>query len=309
MRVHRNRHDRAFVVVPNAAARHDRLSLAAVGLLVRLLSLPDGTPATIERIAEQVEEGKTAVAKAFKALEAAGYLRRQRTQDPETGLWSTQSHVSDLPMGHIPAVGEPEHRNVGDLPGGGKDQGKNLLPAAAPEPDAPKEQEEASTAEDQAAPADAETGQAASLLARLGEHDRRLALGTADVLRLAPLAAEWLVDGHTPAKVRAVLTARLPEQVDAPAALLSYRLTHHRPAKPAPKAAPVDTRARCQQCDAPFPAGVVHSLCKTCALEAGRDEAGPDVAAGLLATIRQRRASNTFAKGARPGARFLPAAA
>ncbi|MFD7738044.1 hypothetical protein [Kitasatospora sp. NPDC059800] len=310
MRVHRNRHDRAFTIVPNAAARHDRLSLAAVGLLVRLLSLPDGTPVSIERITEQVDEGRTAVSRAFRQLEAAGYLRRQRTQDPETGLWSTQSHVSDLPMTHNPAVGEPGPRSVGDLPGGEKHQGKNLLPAVEPEPEAPEKPEEASTTDDQAAPAAAETGRAASLLARLGEHDRRLTLGTADVLRLAPLAAEWLVDGHTPTKVLSVLTTRLPEQVDAPAALISYRLTHHRPAKPAPKAAPApDTRARCQQCDVPFPAGVVHSLCKTCALEIGREKAGPDDAAGLLATIRQRRATGRFAKGARPGSRFLPTAA
>ncbi|MFJ1932633.1 hypothetical protein ACIOGZ_08135 [Kitasatospora sp. NPDC088160] len=308
MRVHRNRHDRAFVVVPNAAVRHAGLSLAAVGLLVRLLSLPDGTPVSIERITDQVHEGRTAVSRAFRQLEAAGYLRRQRTQDPETGLWSTQSHISDLPMNHNPAVGSPGPRGVGDLPEGGKHQGKNLLPAVEPEPEAPEKPEEASTTEDQLTPAAAETGRAASLLARLGERDRRLTLGTADVLRLAPLAAEWLLDGHSPAKLLAVLTTRLPEQVDAPAALLSYRLTHHRPAKPEPQAVPAaDTRARCQQCDAPFPAGVVHSLCKTCELETGREKAGPDDAAGLLATIRQRRASGTFAKGAR--SRFLSAAA
>ncbi|MFE2104320.1 hypothetical protein ACFXAF_00340 [Kitasatospora sp. NPDC059463] len=311
MRVHRNRHEHSYVIVPNAAARHDRLSLAAVGLLVRLLSLPDGAAVTIEKIAEQVAEGKTAVSRAFRELEAAGYLRRQRTQDPETGLWSTQTHVSDIPMDRIPAVGAPEVRAVGDLPEGGKDQVKNLLPAAVASdaPDTTKEpEEETDAAEDQGDPVAAETGRAAALLARLGEHDQRLALGTADILRLAPLAAGWLLDGHAPAKVISVLTARLPEQVDAPAALLSYRLTHHRPTAPAPKAAPApDTRARCTGCDAPFPAGIVHSLCKTCELEADRKETGPSDAAGLLATIRQRRASGALAKGAR--SRFLPAAA
>jgi len=312
MRVHRNRHDRAFVVVPNTAARHDQLSLVAVGLLVRLLSLPDGAQATIEKITEQVEEGKTAVSKAFRQLESAGYLRRQRTQDPETGLWSTQSHVSDLPMDRIPAVGGPAGRTVGDLPEGGKNQGKNLLPAAE-EPHAGDGREEESEADDeqaQAAPADAETGRAASVLAKLGEHDRRLALGTADTLRLAPLAAEWLADGHSPAKVLSVLTTRLPSQIDAPAALVSYRLANHRPAKPAPKTAPApDTRARCQQCSAPFPAGVVHGLCKTCATEARRDEttSSREDAADLLAAIRQRRASGAFAKGAK--SRFMLAAA
>ncbi|WP_146104712.1 winged helix DNA-binding protein [Streptomyces cinnamoneus] len=321
MRVHRNRHDRAFVVVPNAAARHDRLSLAAVGLLVRLLSLPDGTAVTIEKITEQVDEGKTAVAKAFKALEEAGYLRRQRSQDRDTGRWYTQTHVSDIPMTHIPAVGEPEVRSVGDLPKGEKHQVKNLLPKPSPKsdgqrPDAAGTEEEEIKSQDeqaQAAPADAETGRAAAVLAKLGDNDRRLGLGTADVLRLAPLAAEWLAEGHSQAKLLAVLTARLPERIDSPAALVAYRLKTHRPAHPAPstpKPAPApDTRARCQQCDAPFPAGVIHSLCKTCTAEARRDQAatvGGD-AAGLLSAIRQRRESGAFAKGAK--SRFIPAAA
>ncbi|MFE3578145.1 winged helix DNA-binding protein [Streptomyces vinaceus] len=318
MRVHRNRHDRAFVVVPNAAARHDRLSLAAVGLLVRLLSLPDGTAVTIEKITEQVDEGKTAVAKAFKALEEAGYLRRQRSQDRETGRWYTQTHVSDIPMTHIPAVGEPEVRSVGDLPKGEKHQGKNLLPKPSPKrdgqrPDAAGTEEEEIKPKDeqaQAAPADAETGRAAAVLAKLGESDRRLALGTADVLRLAPVAAEWLAEGHTQAKLASVLTARLPEQIDSPAALVAYRLKSHRPAKPEPKAAPKpDTRARCQQCDAVFPAGVIHSLCKTCADEARSAQPATDKDS-LLAEIRQRRASGVFARGARTRVRpAMPAAA
>ncbi|MFF9644741.1 hypothetical protein [Kitasatospora aureofaciens] len=314
MRVHRNRHDRAFVVVPNAAARHDRLSLAAVGLLVRLLSLPDGSAVTIEKVTEQVDEGKAAVAKAFKALEEAGYLRRQRSQDPDTGRWRTQTHVSDIPMNHIPAVGEPEARGVGDLPKGEKHQAKNLLPKPSPtsggqRPDAAGTEEEESKPQGerpQAAPADAETGRAAAVLAKLGETDRRLALGTADVLRLAPLAAEWLADGHTQLKLASVLTARLPEQIDSPAALVGYRLRSHRPARPEPRPAPKpDTRARCQQCLAVFPAGVVHSLCKACSEEARRDQPGIADKDGLLAAIRQRRASGTFAKGAR--SRFAPA--
>lgn len=144
------------------------------------------------------------------------------------------------------------------------------------------------------------------MLAKLGESDRRLALGTTDVLRLAPLAAQWLADGHTQLKLASVLTARLPEQVDSPAALIAYRLKSHRPAKAEPTPAPQpDTRARCQQCDAVFPPGAIHSLCKTCSQEARRDQPGPADKDGLIAAIRQRRASGTFAKGAR--SRFIPA--
>ncbi|MEU3708997.1 hypothetical protein [Streptomyces catenulae] len=315
MRVHRNRHERAFTVIPNAAARHDRLSLTAVGLLVRLLSLPDGASVTVEKVTEQVDEGKMSVAKAFKALEKAGYLRRHRTQDPDTGRWRTQTHVSDIPMNHIPAVGDPDTRPVGDPPKGEKNQAKNLLPepqtkADGDEPAEASDQEEGIEHQEQTtptAPADAETGRAASVLAKLGEIDRRLALGGADVLRLAPLAAEWLAEGHTQHKVIDLLTARLPERIDSPAALVSYRLKSHRPAKPTPKQPPApDTRARCQQCEAVFPAGISATVCKTCASETRLDQPARPAseANSLIAAIRQRRISGTFAPGAK--SRLLP---
>ncbi|WP_411120593.1 hypothetical protein [Streptomyces sp. x-19] len=316
MRVHRNRHDRAFVVVPNAAARHSGLSLSARGLLVTLLSLPDGARATVDTVTDQVEEGRRAVAKAFTALEKAGYLRRERGQDPDTGLWGTQTHVSDLPMDRIPAVGEPKCRNVGDLPKGEKNQAKNLLPDAEPSGDEAatplraEEEEEAPGHNDQT---DAATGRAAATLAQLGDADRRLTLSTSEVLRLAPLAAAWLAEGHTAMKIVAALTTRLPERVDSAAALVSYRLTNQMPAKPQPKPKPApDTRHHCQSCDAVFPAGVTQDLCKLCREEMDRatghilgtpapatpeqPATGSDEAAGLLAAIRQRRATGVTAR-------------
>ncbi|MGW6745965.1 hypothetical protein ACWGDX_35405 [Streptomyces sp. NPDC055025] len=320
MRVHRNRHDRAFVVVPNAAVRHSALSLSARGLLVTLLSLPDGTRATVDTVTDQVEEGRRAVSKAFSALEKAGYLRRERGQDPDTGLWGTQTHVSDLPMDHIPAVGAPKSRGVGDLPRGEKNQGKNLLPELQPNgdealPSRTEEEEDASGDDDHD---DAVTGRAAATLAQLGDADRRLALSTSEVLRLAPLASAWLAQGHTPMKIVAALTTRLPESVDSAAALVSYRLKNQMPAMPPPKAPPApDARHRCQSCDAVFPAGVTQDLCKLCRAEMERatahilgapapapiakDQPAPisDEAAGLLAAIRQRRANAGTASAAR----------
>lgn len=280
MRVHRNRHTSAFVVVPNAAARHRDLSLTARGLLVTLLSLPDGTRATIDTITDQVEEGRRAVAKAFTALESAGYLRRERGQDPETGLWGTQSHISDLPMDRIPAAGEPSARSVGDLPKGIKNRGKNLLLDPAPkraDKVSVEEEEEVSDATNGQAPADAEAGRAAAALAHLGGIEPRLKLSTAEVLRLAPLAAAWLAEGHNAAKITAALIARLPEQVDSAFALVSYRLKNQMPDRPAPKPKPLpDTRDRCEVCRAPFPLGRHGDVCATCKQEL-------DCAAALLA--------------------------
>ena len=274
MRVHRNRHDRAFVVVPNQAARHKKLSLAARGLLVTLLSLPDEAKATIETITDDVEEGRQAVSKAFRQLEAAGYLRRERYQNPETGRWCTETHVSDLPTDHIPTIGEPNPRPVGDSPKGAKNQGKNFLPApsTAEGAETAKEEEEASGEKnDQAVPADADTGRAARVLAQLGDADRRLKLSTAEVLRLAPLAAVWLAEGHSSLKIADVLTTRLPERIDSAAALISYRLKNQMPARPQPKRKPApDTRDRCQVCRAPFPLGRQGTICRTCRDELDR---------------------------------------
>ncbi|MEU5902175.1 hypothetical protein [Streptomyces venezuelae] len=278
MRVHRNRHDHSFVVVPNQAARHKKLSLTARGLLVTLLSLPDNTKVTVESMTDDVEEGKRLVSKAFNQLEAAGYLRRERFQTPETGLWCTETHVSDLPTDHIPTVGEPGARSVGGSPKGEKNQEKNLLPDPSAESDgderaqAGEEEGEAfGNKDDQAATADAEIGRAAQTLSKLGDTDRRLKLSAAEVLRLAPLAAAWLAEGHSPLKIVNVLTNRLPEQVDSAAALVSYRLKNQMPAKPQPKAPPApDTRDRCEVCAAPFPLGRRGTVCGACREELDR---------------------------------------
>ncbi|MEU2854154.1 helix-turn-helix domain-containing protein [Streptomyces syringium] len=332
MRVHRTQHTHAFTIVPNSAARHAKLSLAARGLLLTLLSLPDGTRVTVETITEGVEEGRQAVSKAFNALVSAGYLRRERGQDPETGLWCTQTHVSDLPMDHIPAVGTPKGRTLGDSPKGESTKGKNLLPVTHGETSTEAEAEEDGESpkgdHKPETPADAVAGRAAAVLAKLGNSDRRLALGAADILRLAPLAAEWLTEGHRELKLLTVLTTRLPERIDAPAALVQYRLKNHRPAKPEPRKAPApDTRACCPSCGAPFRAGVERELCQQCTDEMAQavtrlatDEPNAEPAsvesqspasvsaeaAELLASIRQRRVNGDFAPGAK--SRFLATA-
>ncbi|MEU7148469.1 helix-turn-helix domain-containing protein [Streptomyces sp. NPDC045456] len=260
------------MVVPNQAARHKKLSLTARGLLLTLLSLPDDTKVTVDTVTDGVEEGRRAVSKAFQQLEAAGYLRRSRHQNAETGLWCTETHVSDLPIDRIPTVGEPEGRTVGDSPKGEKNQEKNLLPDPSAEDggdelaEASEEEEEAFGDKiDQAAPAGVETGRAAQVLSRLGATDRRLALSTTEVLRLAPLAAAWLAEGHSQLKITAVLTARLPERVDSAAALVSYRLKNQMPAKPKPQPEPAPViRDHCEVCRAPFPVGRRGTVCRPC---------------------------------------------
>ncbi|MEU2553639.1 helix-turn-helix domain-containing protein [Streptomyces sp. NPDC013313] len=99
-----------YVQVPNVIARHGNLSLEAVGLLVRLLSLPDGSGATVERIAQLVPNGRRSVQKAMAELIEAGYVHRAKLQDPETGRWVTITTVTDTPEGQVSPTDRPDGR-------------------------------------------------------------------------------------------------------------------------------------------------------------------------------------------------------
>jgi hypothetical protein len=293
-------------VLPNSITQHPRLSLTARGLLGSLLSMRDGSKATIDTITDRVPEGRRAVAKAFRELEAAGYLRRVREQAPETGLWTTQLHVSDLPIDHIPAAGEPQGRNVGDSPQG-KTGEKNLPPETSEASPAEEGPTETPVGEHDEA---SDEGRAAACLARLRDHDRRLALGLKDILRLAPLAAHWLTQGHGEAQLLRALTARLPLTIDAPAALISYRLKNHMPAPVQPRTQTPPRTARCTECPAALPPGQPSGACANCTARSARGTSEEPAllsaeAAGLLSAIRERRRAGTTNRG--PRHRLLPA--
>ncbi|MEV6112011.1 helix-turn-helix domain-containing protein [Streptomyces sp. NPDC052109] len=125
---------REYVQVGNVIARHGNLSLEAVGLLVRLLSLPDGSGATVERIAQLVPNGRRSVQKAMAELIEAGYVHTAKLQDPETGRWVTITTVTDTPEGQVkptdrfPTVGAPKARTSAAIPNGIKTESKNTTP-------------------------------------------------------------------------------------------------------------------------------------------------------------------------------------
>ncbi|MFD3647615.1 hypothetical protein ACFWVT_34545 [Streptomyces cyaneofuscatus] len=76
------RHTDRFTVVGNDLAQHPTLSTTAVGLAVRIQSLPQGTEVGIKALAARFPEGEKLIAAALRELEAHGYLQRARTRLP-----------------------------------------------------------------------------------------------------------------------------------------------------------------------------------------------------------------------------------
>ncbi|WP_079149600.1 hypothetical protein [Streptomyces sp. EN27] len=75
-------HTDRFTVVGNHLAQHPHLSCTAVGIAVRIQSLPQGTEISIKALAARCKEGEKRIAAALRELEAHGYLQRFRHRLP-----------------------------------------------------------------------------------------------------------------------------------------------------------------------------------------------------------------------------------
>ena len=126
MRIHHSRPDSDFAIIPNDTLRDERLSLAARGELVYLLSLPDGWNTTADLETKRARslrgkrgEGRDAMRRIYAELKSAGYITYVRTQD--NGKWSTEIHVFDSPRTDMRLTDTPETRT-------------SVPPAKTPEP-------------------------------------------------------------------------------------------------------------------------------------------------------------------------------
>lgn len=113
----RVRHKRAYTVVTNSTIRDERLSYRARGLLMSILSYPDGTAVDATSLAERAKEGRDAVRAALAELRTHGYLKQYRERGGD-GLWRMVSEVSEIPLtgDGKPGAGKPGAGN----PGAGK---------------------------------------------------------------------------------------------------------------------------------------------------------------------------------------------
>lgn len=255
-----------------------------MGLLTRLLSLPDGTGATVEKIAAQVSNGRRSVSSAMNELIEAGYVKRAKVQDPETGRWVTFTTVTDTPESagsptdHLPTVGEATGRTVGGSPIGRKTESKK--DTTPPRSQAQEAARLAAESAEKGGEGEATflhkigremAREARRILERLSLH-KCLPLSDREISRLAPKVVPWLREDYRSDEILQCLTTALPEQIDSVPGLISHRLRHFTPVRSVPQqpSKPRVERAHCEGCEAPFPLGHAGGICRTCKDEMDR---------------------------------------
>lgn len=109
-RIERNKN---YTVMSNYHLRDPRLSLKAIGLLSKMLSLPPEWDYTIRGLSHICREGRDAIRAAIEELERAGYISRHQKRS-EDGLFEGNEYIireaplpgfssSDLSLPEIPA--------------------------------------------------------------------------------------------------------------------------------------------------------------------------------------------------------------
>lgn len=99
MAILRNRTQGGFTIVDNYALRDERLSLKAVGLLVKMLSLPDRWDFSEAGLVAIVKDGQSSVRSGLKELEEYGYLIRTRVKDELGRFTDCEWEVRAVPDG------------------------------------------------------------------------------------------------------------------------------------------------------------------------------------------------------------------
>ncbi|WP_380284915.1 helix-turn-helix domain-containing protein [Kitasatospora purpeofusca] len=225
MRIHRiPDHTPGYTILDNRhVVRKHALSWAARGLLVYLLSLPDGAREDVRTLAAKSVEGRATVARALRELEVAGHYVRRTVRDPVTGRVRTVVSVHEVPVADkavhtLPPL--PASPAAG-APGVGKAGSPSLRVRTV-------ERKEPSVLPVMAAPRMTE---GMGLLLELGRRDPALALAGKPLVDQAARVEGLLAGGWSADALLGVLSAPLPGQLThSVAAVLGGRLTKVPPA-------------------------------------------------------------------------------
>ena len=98
-----------FTVVHNAFIKDTRMPLAAKGLLIVMLSLPDNWDFSIAGLKALLPDGKDKVRTTLKDLENMGYLRRSRINDEKGHIIDWEYCFSDEPIFREESTEETEN--------------------------------------------------------------------------------------------------------------------------------------------------------------------------------------------------------
>lgn len=108
-RVEKNKN---YTTMSNYHFRDQRLSLKAVGLLSKILYLPDDWKYSIEGLSQICKEGKTAIRSAIEELEECGYIVRKKIKN-EKGLFDGYEYiVYECPQNLDNTESEPSSENL-----------------------------------------------------------------------------------------------------------------------------------------------------------------------------------------------------
>ncbi|MFJ6237353.1 hypothetical protein ACIQH0_25065 [Streptomyces griseus] len=251
-------HTDRFTVVGNHLAQHPGLSCTAVGIAVRIQSLPQGVEVSIKALAARCREGEKRIAAGLRELEDFGYLQRVLERLP-SGRVVTRTVFCNQPAALLhprhpaaprqraapaplpspepaptpppaPAAEQPMPPEQPVPPPPPLPQAEPVSLPFVPPPTAPKPPPRPLPRPSDPTP---ELDRAATaFLGDLHRHAPRFMLTEDDVRQLAPGVAAWLERAVHPDALRHALTDDPPVPLRRPALLLRHRLTELLPPPP-----------------------------------------------------------------------------
>ena len=112
MRVEKNKN---YTTMSNYHLQDKRITLKAIGLLSKILSLPEDWDYTVAGLAGLCKEGKDAVRSALEELEGAGYIERRQTHGPDGSFAGNEYIVFECPpsapLSGFPSTDKPSTGN------------------------------------------------------------------------------------------------------------------------------------------------------------------------------------------------------